>query len=72
MPLHPTDAVLWQDQMTPPILRTGGPLPRHVDTVVVGAGYAGIAAARTLASTSGRTTAAPSVGAITARFPRRS
>ncbi len=44
----PADAVLWQEQVSlPPLPR--GPLPGRVDTVVVGAGYAGLAAARTLA-----------------------
>lgn len=40
--------MLWQEQVAAPVPSTG-PLPSRVDTVVVGAGYAGLAAARTLA-----------------------
>lgn len=46
---EPADAVLWQEQVTLPPLGTPGLLPRRVDTVVVGAGYAGLSAARVLA-----------------------
>lgn len=45
----PADAVLWQEQVELPELPEPGPLPGRVDSVVVGAGYAGLAAARTLA-----------------------
>lgn len=45
----PADAVLWQEQADVPALGPPGPLPSSVDVVVVGAGYAGAAAARTLA-----------------------
>lgn len=45
----PADAVLWQEQVAEPVVPHRGPLPTRVDTVVVGAGYAGLAAARTLA-----------------------
>ena len=52
-PATPADAVLWQEQVAlPPI--AAEPLPSRVHTVVVGAGYAGLAAARTLAR-AGRT-----------------
>jgi glycine/D-amino acid oxidase-like deaminating enzyme len=44
----PVDAVLWQEQVELPALEPR-PLPSRVHTVVVGAGYAGLAAARTLA-----------------------
>ncbi|MBX3286493.1 MAG: FAD-binding oxidoreductase, partial [Actinobacteria bacterium] len=44
----PADAVLWQEQVTWPDVASR-PLPDRVHTVVVGAGYAGLAAARTLA-----------------------
>lgn len=48
--LSPTyeEAVLWQDQAPPPALAPG-PLPAEADVVVVGAGYAGLSAARELA-----------------------
>ena len=49
VPAFPADAVLWQEQAELPTLPQSGPLPTRVDTVVVGAGYAGLAAARTLA-----------------------
>ncbi len=42
--------MLWQTQVDLPDLRSGGPLPRRADAVVVGGGYAGLAAARTLAA----------------------
>lgn len=45
----PADAVLWQEQVALPDRPAPGPLPGRVDAVVVGAGYAGLAAARTLA-----------------------
>ncbi len=45
----PRDAVLWQEQAVHPTLPVRGPLPGRVHTVVVGGGYAGMAAARTLA-----------------------
>ena len=52
-PATPAVAVLWQEQVAlPPI--AAEPLPSRVHTVVVGAGYAGLAAARTLAR-AGRT-----------------
>ncbi len=44
----PSDAVLWQEQVELPEIEAR-PLPDRVHTVVVGAGYAGLAAARTLA-----------------------
>ncbi len=44
----PVDAVLWQEQVSLPALQRS-PLPTRVDTVVIGAGYGGLAAARTLA-----------------------
>lgn len=44
----PADSVLWQEQVELPALASP-PLPSRVHTVVVGAGYAGLAAARTLA-----------------------
>jgi glycine/D-amino acid oxidase-like deaminating enzyme len=52
----PRDAVLWQEQLGEGELPTLAPTPRpaerpdRVDAVVVGAGYAGLAAARTLAA----------------------
>jgi glycine/D-amino acid oxidase-like deaminating enzyme len=49
MPPPPADRVLWQDQVELPPLAPTGPLPDRADVVVVGAGYAGLAAARTLA-----------------------
>ncbi|MCU1355491.1 MAG: putative dependent oxidoreductase [Acidimicrobiales bacterium] len=49
MPPAPADAVLWQEQVDVPHPAEPGPLPEHVHTVVVGGGYAGMAAARTLA-----------------------
>ncbi|HEX2578394.1 MAG TPA: FAD-binding oxidoreductase [Aquihabitans sp.] len=45
----PADAVLWQEQVPLPPLPEVGPLPGRVHTVVVGGGYAGLAAARTIA-----------------------
>ncbi|CAN5466147.1 FAD-dependent oxidoreductase [soil metagenome] len=45
----PRDVVLWHEQAPPALLDRGARLPGRVDTVVVGAGYAGLAAARTLA-----------------------
>jgi glycine/D-amino acid oxidase-like deaminating enzyme len=42
------ERVLWREQVEPPVA-TGGPLPRSADVVVIGAGYAGLAAARVLA-----------------------
>jgi len=49
-PLHPDfrEAVLWQEQATQPLVRTGS-LPRDADVVVIGAGYCGLAAAWSLA-----------------------
>ncbi len=44
----PAEAVLWQEQVSLPALPCV-PLPGRVHTVIVGAGYAGLAAARTLA-----------------------
>jgi glycine/D-amino acid oxidase-like deaminating enzyme len=41
--------VLWREQVAAPVA-TAGPLPRSADVVVVGAGYAGLAAARVLAA----------------------
>jgi glycine/D-amino acid oxidase-like deaminating enzyme len=48
MELTPADAVLWQEQVELPAVEPR-PLPGRAHTVVVGAGYAGLAAARTLA-----------------------
>jgi len=45
----PADVVLWQEQVSSPELDQAAGLPARVDTVVVGGGYAGMAAARTLA-----------------------
>jgi glycine/D-amino acid oxidase-like deaminating enzyme len=42
------ERVLWREQVEPPVA-TGGPLPRSADVVVIGAGYAGLSAARVLA-----------------------
>ena len=47
---HPADSVLWQEQVDIPALGDDlTSLPPRVDTVVVGGGYAGMAASRTLA-----------------------
>jgi glycine/D-amino acid oxidase-like deaminating enzyme len=48
-PLDPDirEAVLWQEQATQPPVRAGS-LPREADTVVIGAGTCGLAAARCL------------------------
>jgi len=48
-PSTATEHVLWQDQADPPRLDRR-PLPGHADVVVVGGGFAGMAAARTLAA----------------------
>ncbi|MCU1497226.1 MAG: putative dependent oxidoreductase [Acidimicrobiales bacterium] len=48
MTAAPRDAVLWQEQAPAPVPPSGA-LPPRVHTVVVGGGYAGLAAARTLA-----------------------
>lgn len=53
----PADAVLWQEQVDLPALAPAGPgADRRVDVAIVGAGYAGLAAARVLAD-AGRTVA---------------
>lgn len=49
MEQQPADAVLWQEQVTVPPLERGRRLPSRVHTVVVGGGYAGMAAARAIA-----------------------
>jgi glycine/D-amino acid oxidase-like deaminating enzyme len=47
----PADAVLWQEQVVLPDLpRPAGPVEGRVDVAIVGGGYAGLAAARTLAA----------------------
>ena len=46
----PADSVLWQEQVELPALTTPQRLPGRVHTVVVGGGYGGMAAARTIAS----------------------
>jgi len=42
------ERVLWREQVEAPVA-TGGPPPRSADVVIVGGGYAGLAAARVLA-----------------------
>jgi glycine/D-amino acid oxidase-like deaminating enzyme len=58
----PADAVLWQEQVELPELPTDPPEPR-VDVVIVGAGYAGLSAARVLA-TAGRSVAVVEKGPL--------
>ena len=53
----PADAVLWQEQVDlPPLPARTGPPDHRVEVAVVGAGYAGLAAARVLAGAGRRVT----------------
>jgi glycine/D-amino acid oxidase-like deaminating enzyme len=49
-PPAPADAVLWQEQVDLPERPPAGPSPARVDVAIVGAGYAGLSAARVLAA----------------------